>query len=80
MFCLRGYRDAYIGRWDEPGPSDQTDFDQWRGLDLNGGLELTYEADHNPAQGTVGQRGVWSAHHLSWPIEPNFGGLLSRVF
>jgi cytosine/adenosine deaminase-related metal-dependent hydrolase len=27
---------AYIGRWDEPKPSDQTDFDLRRRLDLAG--------------------------------------------
>lgn len=55
MLCLRGYRAAYIGQWDEPGPSDQTDFYQWHRLDLNGGLELTYKADRDLAQGTVGR-------------------------
>jgi hypothetical protein len=32
--CLRGYRASYIGRWDEPEPSDQIDFDLRWILDL----------------------------------------------
>jgi hypothetical protein len=40
MPLSQGYRAAYIGRWDEPEPSDQTDSDLRRRLDLNGSGRL----------------------------------------
>jgi hypothetical protein len=45
--CLKGYRAAHIGRWDEPEPSDQTDFDLRQRLDLNGGGRQAFEAGHD---------------------------------
>jgi len=34
----------YIGRSINPEPSDQTDLNKWRRLDLNGVGKLTFEA------------------------------------
>jgi hypothetical protein len=46
---------AYIGRWDEPEPKDQTDFDLWWILDLNGGGRATFEAGREWALAQVGR-------------------------